>query len=333
MNEGERLNRPDIGVVLELYERMWLIRLIEERLAEDFRAGRLPGGVHLYVGQEACAVGMCAHLQDTDWITSTHRGHGHFLAKGGSPGALMAEIYGKASGACGGMGGSMHVADFSKGMMGANGIVGGGLGISTGAALAASLDKKNAVAVCFFGDGAANQGVFMEALNVSALWKLPLVLFCENNEWSEFSPTSTVTAGRIGDRASAFGVPSIAVDGNDVIAVWDAAREAVDRARTGGGPTLIEAATYRLLGHVEAEANFLSRQYRTPEEVDARRVRDPLTVCADLLRETYLIEETQIARCVEKANINMEKAVAFAEAGEPPPIRHATEFMFANARP
>jgi pyruvate dehydrogenase E1 component alpha subunit len=166
---------------IAMLERMLLIRRVEERLGEEFKAGKLPGGVHLYIGQEAVAVGVCAHLTDADWIASTHRGHGHFLAKGGDPGAMMAEIYGRKTGICRGMGGSMHVADVSKGILGANGIVGGGVSLTTGAALAAQLDGKGAVAVCFFGDGAAAQGVLMEALNLSALWKLPLLLVCENN--------------------------------------------------------------------------------------------------------------------------------------------------------
>src|SRR5271169_703566 len=182
---------------LQLYTRMLTIRRAEECLARLGQEGKFPGGVHLYIGQEAVAVGVCAHLEERDWITSTHRGHGHFLAKGGDPNAMMAEIWGKRTGICRGMGGSMHVADVSKGILGANGIVGGGLAIATGAAFGAKLDGDGKVAVCFFGDGASNQGVLMETLNVSSLWGLPVVFVCENNGFSEFTPSAEVTSGRI----------------------------------------------------------------------------------------------------------------------------------------
>lgn len=227
--------RPEPATVHELYRRMLLIRRMEERLAEVVSSGELPGAVHLYIGQEAVAAGVCVHLDDHDWIASTHRGHGHFLAKGGEPHAMMAEILGRDTGICRGKGGSMHVADFARGILGANGIVGGGIGLAVGAALAAQLDGQGRVAVAFFGDGGANQGVVMEALNLAAIWKLPLLLVCENNGFSEFSPTATVTAGEIAARAHPFGLPGVVVDGNDVLAVWEAAGKAVGRARTGHG--------------------------------------------------------------------------------------------------
>jgi pyruvate dehydrogenase E1 component alpha subunit len=191
------VEEPEVEAALEMHRGMVLIRGMEERLAEVQRSGDLPGPVHLYVGQEAVAVGVCAHLAREDWIASTHRGHGHFLAKGGDPTSMVAEVFGRATGICGGKGGSMHVADLGRGILGANGIVGGGIGLAVGAALAAQLDGKGRVAVAFFGDGGANQGVIMEALNLGAIWKLPLVLVCENNGFSEFSPTATVTAGSI----------------------------------------------------------------------------------------------------------------------------------------
>ena len=274
-----------------LFRRMMLIRKAEERLASDFKAGELPGSVHLYIGQEAVAVGICAHLADSDFITSTHRGHGHYLAKGGDLFAMFAEVRGRSSGICGGMGGSMHVADMSKGIIVANGIVCGCSGIAAGAALAAQLDGKGAVAVAFFGDGASAQGVVSEALNISALWKLPLVLVCENNGYSEFSPTRAVISGNIADRGAAYGVPSVAVDGNDVAAMWQAAHEAVDRARSGGGPTLIEARTYRFHGHVEGEAGFLKTPYRSEEEVEERRNAVAIMrLAADLVARKILDE-------------------------------------------
>ena len=226
---------PTTQVRFDIYERMLLIRRMEEQLGDDFKAGKLPGPVHLYIGQEATAVGVCMQLNNADWITSTHRGHGHFLAKGGAPNQMMAEIYGRDTGICRGLGGSMHVADMSLGIMGANGIVGGGIGLAVGAALAAQLDVSGAVAVTFFGDGAANQGVLMEALNIASLWKLPLIFVCENNGFSEFSPSDTVTAGVIADRGKPFCVPCAQVDGNDVLEVWRTTREAITLARQGGG--------------------------------------------------------------------------------------------------
>ncbi len=316
--------------LLEMYRRMVLIRRMEEQLARDCAAGKLPGPVHLYVGEEAVAVGVCRHLSERDWITSTHRGHGHFLAKGGDPARMMAEIYGRADGICGGFGGSMHVADFSKGIIGANGVVGGGIALATGAALAAQLDGDGRVAVAFFGDGAANQGVLAEALNVAALWKLPLVLVCENNGFSEFSPTATVTAGSIAERARPFGVPAIEVDGNDVIAVWQAANQAVRRAREGGGPSLIEARTYRTRGHVEYEVTFITEPYRDEAEVEAWKARDPIR----RLAERLIAEDPPIAPTLAAIDQEIEEvvraAVAFAEASPEPDPAIARGRMFAS---
>src|ERR1700749_2369617 len=235
---------PTPAEALRLYESMVLIRRVEERLRDDSAAGKLPGAVHLYIGEEAVAAGVCAHLTARDYATSTHRGHGHFVAKGGDVRAMMAEIWGKQEGICRGMGGSMHVADISKGILGANGIVGAGLSIATGAAFGAKLDRDGKVAVCFFGDGASNQGVLMETLNVSSLWGLPVVFVCENNGFSEFTPSAEVTSGRIPDRARAFGVPVAEVDGNDVTEVWRAAGEAVQRGRASGGAAVAGGRTH-----------------------------------------------------------------------------------------
>lgn len=310
---------PDTASLVKMYERMLLIRLAEEKLGALFGAGELPGGVHLYIGQEASGVGVCAHLNDSDAITSTHRGHGHYLAKGGELRPMIAEIYGKADGICGGMGGSMHVADVSKGILGANGIVGGGFGIATGAAWAARLDGKGAVAVCFIGDGAANQGTFMEALNIAALWTLPLVIVCENNGWSEYSATATVTAGALGDRARAFGIPAWDVDGNDVVEVWRAAGEAVSRARAGEGPSFVETRTYRLRGHTEAEVHFLSEAYRTEAEITEWAGRDPLQSARQRLRNAG-VEEADIALIERAVAEKVERdAEAAAQGPEPDP--------------
>src|SRR6266404_5409045 len=241
---------------LALFERMLLIRRAEERLSRACQEGKLPGAVHLYIGQEAVAVGACSALEKRDWITSTHRGHGHFLAKGGELKAMYAEIWGKGTGICCGMGGSMHVADFSNGILGANGIVGGGFAIATGAAFGAKLRGDGRVSACFFGDGAANQGVFMESMNISSVWKLPTIFICENNGVSEFTVSSTITAGKLVDRARSF-MPVTLVDGNDVLAVQSATKEAVIRARRGDGPSYVECTSYRIRGHLEAEDAFL----------------------------------------------------------------------------
>jgi pyruvate dehydrogenase E1 component alpha subunit len=308
---------PAADQLLDMYERMLLIRRIEEQLSADFKAGQLPGAVHLYIGQEAVAVGMCEHLDDSDWITGTHRGHGHFIAKGGDPGPMLAEIYGRENGICRGMGGSMHVADFSKGIVGANGIVGGGLAITAGAALAAKLEGNGQVAVCFFGDGAANQGVFMETLNISTLWGLPMIFMCEHNTFSEFSPSETVTAGELADRAGAFDIPTEVVDGNDVTEVWKAAGTAVHRARSGNGPSFIEARTYRIHGHIEAEVHFLSGTYREEEEIDRWRQRDPIDRLRAQLTSSGIASEAALLEVESRIQEVVAAAEAYAQTGEP----------------
>jgi len=283
----------------------------------------------LYIGQEAVAVGVCSNLTRDDWIASTHRGHGHFLAKGGDPHAMIAEIFGRATGICHGKGGSMHVADFSQGILGANGIVGGGIGLAVGAALAAQLDGQGRVSVVFFGDGGANQGVVMEAINLAAIWKLPLLLVCENNGFSEFSPTATVTAGEIGQRAQPFGVPSVAVDGNDVFAVRDVAEQAVARARLGRGPTLIEARTYRWRGHVETEKSFLSRSYREEQEIAEWQQRDPITRLEAMLLRDGSASQREIDDVHAQVAQTVEQAFAAALADPLPADATAFEDMFA----
>ena len=319
-------NRTPTGEqLLKFYERMLLIRRMEERLRDDNAAGKLPGAVHLYIGEEAVATGVCAHLDDRDYITSTHRGHGHFLAKGGDPKAMMAEIWAKREGICHGMGGSMHVADVSKGILGANGIVGAGLAIATGSAFGAKLDKDGKVTVCFFGDGASNQGVVMECMNIATLWQLPIVFVCENNTFSEFTPSREVTAGRISDRARAFGMPAQDVDGNDVVEVWSAAGEAIERAREGRGPSFIEAATYRIQGHLEAEALFLQGgKYREDAEIEAWKAKDPI----DRLRAQLKGSE---ADAIDKRVADqVEAAAAYAEAGEPADAALPHTLMFVG---
>ncbi len=318
--------QPDRDTQLQLLGKMLLIRSMEERLATLVQGGEISGSVHLYIGQEAVATGVCAHLEDRDWIASNHRGHGHFLAKGGDPRAMAAEILGRETGICHGKGGSMHVADFARGILGANGIVGGGVGLAIGASVAAQLESSGRVAVVFFGDGAASQGIVSEALNVGALWKLPVILVCENNGFSEFSPGATVSAGEIWRRSEAYGVPGMQVDGNDALAVWQAAGEAIARARAGLGPTLLEARTYRWSGHVETEKSFLSAAYRSDAEIAAWRQRDPIEKLAQALISHGCADSVAAirARALEEARMAFDHAMT-----EPlPSAARAFEDMF-----
>jgi TPP-dependent pyruvate/acetoin dehydrogenase alpha subunit len=323
-------HNPDPEKLVAMFERMLVIRETEEYLGAQFRAGELPAGVHLYIGQEASGVGICAHLGDEDWITSTHRGHGHFLAKGGDPYAMIAEIHAKSDGICGGFGGTMHVADVSRGILGANGIVGGGLGIATGAAFAAKLEGNGKVAVCFFGDGAANQGTFMEAMNVASLWKLPLLLVCEHNGWSEFTRSEVATSGRIIDRASPFNIPGFEADGNDVADVWRVSGRALESVRSGEGPALLVTYTYRTRGHVEAEVNFLSQPYRSEEEVAGWVAKDPIERGAALLAEGGVAEE-EISAIRARVKASIEEMAKRARAAADPDPARVRSMMFSAA--
>lgn len=325
---------PTTDDLLVLYKRMLLIRRIEETLRREAAAGTLPGAVHLYIGEEAIAVGVCSQLETSDWITSTHRGHGHFLAKGGEPRAMLAEIWAKRTGICKGMGGSMHVADFSKGILGANGIVGGGFAIATGAAYSAKLRKDNRIAVTFFGDGSTSEGVFMESLNISSLWKLPVIYVCENNKFSEFTVSSTVVSGEIADRARAFKIPTHVVDGNDIVAVTQAAADAVARARRGEGPTFIEAHTYRIQGHLEAEEFMLGGgRYRDKEQIQEWQAvdRDPIERAKTLLQDGGVSAAALSAIEDEVMNV-VQDAVKFAEDSEPADPELAFDLMFVGRR-
>jgi 2-oxoisovalerate dehydrogenase E1 component len=251
---------------------MLLIRGFEQRVAELYRDSEVPGFVHLSIGQEATAVGACWPLRSTDVITSTHRGHGHCLAKGLDPLGMFAELMGKDQGTNRGRGGSMHIADPKIGIFGANGIVAAGLPIAVGAATAAQLRLDSSVAVAFFGDGAPAQGAFHEALNLAAVWQSPVIFFCENNGYAEFSPAATQHGASLERRAAGYGIPYVSVDGNDVVATAAAMQDVVLAARSGGGPTVVEAATYRWHGHYEGDP----QRYRSPDEVQAWEARDPL---------------------------------------------------------
>jgi pyruvate dehydrogenase E1 component alpha subunit len=269
-NTAYELN-PD--ALLAAYRTMRTIRDFEERVHDEFATGEIPGFVHLYAGEEASAAGVCVHLDDRDTIASTHRGHGHCIAKGVDPKEMMAEIYGRSTGSCHGKGGSMHIADLSKGMLGANGIVGGGPPLICGTALAAKLQGTGGVGVAFFGDGASNQGTTLEAMNLASVWNLPAIFVAENNGYAEAtSSTWSVAADNIADRAAGFGMPGVIVDGFDFFAVYEAAGEAIDRARKGGGPTLIEVKFTRYFGHFEGD----QQRYRADEVARARETLDCL---------------------------------------------------------
>ena len=266
-----------------MYRTMQEIRQFEDKVHELFSQGLLPGFVHLYAGEEAIAVGVCAHLSNVDMITSTHRGHGHCIAKGCDIYGMMAEIFGKRNGLCKGKGGSMHIADLDKGMLGANGIVGGGFPLSVGAGLTAKLKNTGGVSVCFFGDGANNQGTFHESINLASIWKLPVVFIAENNGFAEATPFGYASSCKnIADRAASYNIPSEIVNGKDVIAVSDAAKRAIERARRGDGPTLIECKTYRNYGHFEGDA----QKYKT---VEGQQLNTGELDCINLFR-SFLIE-------------------------------------------
>jgi 2-oxoisovalerate dehydrogenase E1 component len=317
----------DSGDLLELHRRMRLIRGFEERVSALYRDGEVPGFVHLSNGQEASAVGACWSLRTTDVITSTHRGHGHCLAKGLDPLRMFAELMGRDGGSNRGRGGSMHIADPTLGIFGANGIVAAGLPIAAGAATAAQLRTDGGVAVAFFGDGAVAQGAFHEALNLATVWKLPVVFFCENNGYAEFSPVATQHAVGLAERAVGYGVAHHAVDGNDVLAVCELMDTVLDGVRSGGGPVIVEAATYRWHGHYEGDP----QRYRTEDELREWQERDPLVVHAAALR-TAGVEDSRVAEVDAAVAAELDDAVAAARAMEPPALASLFDFV-ARPRP
>ncbi|MBI2369341.1 MAG: thiamine pyrophosphate-dependent dehydrogenase E1 component subunit alpha [Deltaproteobacteria bacterium] len=292
------------------------IRQFEEKAKELFQQALIRGGVHFYIGQEAVAVGACAALREDDYITSNHRGHGHCIAKGGRLDLMMAELMGKATGYCKGKGGSMHIADLDRGILGANGLVGGSMPIAAGAALSAKLRGTGQVTVSFFGDGGANIGAFHESLNFAAIWKLPVVYVCENNLYAISTCAAEATAvENIADRAAGYNIPGVIVDGQDILAVYDAVSQAVQRARRGEGPSLLEAKTYRFEGHFTGDPGV---GYRTKEEVEAWRQRDPIAKFRDDLTATAGVDEAQLKAIWDEAAQELEAAVAFAKASPEP---------------
>jgi acetoin:2,6-dichlorophenolindophenol oxidoreductase subunit alpha len=314
--------------MITMLERMLDIRRFEERLAKMFLRGDIPGWVHLYIGQEASAVGVCASLREDDRITSTHRGHGHLIAKGADMARMMAELLGRVGGMCSGKGGSMHIVDFRLGIMGTNGIVGGGMPIAAGAALADTQLGTGRVTACFFGDGAANQGVFLETLNLAAVWRLPVVFICENNGYGEWTRSEDVTAGVIADRGAPLGVPGVRVDGNDVVAVHDVATRAIARARAGDGPSIVETITYRWHGHNEGEEAFAG-SYRSREEQAQWRAKDPIERFCTRLRGMGVLDDRSFAAIDAAASARVEDAVAFAAGSARPTPEEAFTDVYA----
>ena len=315
--------------LIHLFEKMLEIRRFEEKVWDLFGRNLIPGTLHLYIGEEATAVGVCADLRVDDFVTSTHRGHGHCIAKGARLEPMMAELLGKKTGYCKGKGGSMHVADASVGILGATAVVGSGIPIAVGAGLSCKLRKTDQVVACFFGDGASNNGTFHESLNMAAIWKLPIVFVCENNLYAMGTRISNVTAiDNIARRAIAYGMPGVTVDGNDAVDVFQAAREAVERARKGEGPTLLECQTYRHKGH----SRFDPATYRPQEEVAEWMKRDPIVRLRKKLTEEQVLSEEEAAEIDKRIIDEVEAAAEFALGSSYPELGEALEDVFVRAR-
>jgi len=309
------------------YRTMTLIRAFETRVAELYRDGEIPGFVHTSLGQEAVAAGACAALRADDYLTTTHRGHGHVLAKGADVERMMAELFGRANGLCRGKGGSMHVADPSIGILGANAIVGAGMPLAVGAALSSQRLGQDRVAMTFFGEGAVNQGAFHESINLAAIWDLPVVFLCENNVYAEFSDSRSMTrVPSVAERCRAYGVEAERVDGNDVEAVFACASDAVERCRAGRGPALVEAETYRWHGHYEGDA----QPYKPEDEASGWRARDPLAVATARLVAAGLETEDGLAGVQAEMHAVVEAAIEAARAADPPALDEAYEHVYRD---
>lgn len=317
--------KPD--ELIEALRQMYLIRRFEEKAEECYMRGLIHGTMHLSIGQEASAVGACMSLTDSDKITSTHRGHGHCIAKGAEVSKMFAEFFGKETGYCRGRGGSMHIANVEKGNLGANGIVGGGIPIAVGAALAAKHLGTNAITVCFFGDGANNEGAFHEALNIASVWKLPVVFVCENNKYGMSTSTERSTAVKqIATRALAYDMPGDTVDGNDFSAVAEAVDRGVSRARGGDGPSLIESLTYRWRGHSRSDRN----RYRTKQEIKAWQEKDPILRMSNMLTEHGIVDSARIMEIESEVEQIIEAAITFAMESPDPVQADATKYVYAS---
>jgi pyruvate dehydrogenase E1 component alpha subunit len=320
---------PAKPVLHEMLSRMMRIRMFEERVATLKEGSALPGAAHLSIGQEAAIVGACMALGNDDYMTGTHRSHGHPIGKGAALGPLMAELYGKRTGVCKGKGGSMHLADFSVGSLGESGIVGGLIPIAVGAGLSAVMRGTRQVCLCFFGDGAVNEGVFHESLNLASVWKLPVIFLCENNGYAMFTPSRAMSAvPAVAERAAAYAMPGVSVDGQEALDVYEAVAHAAERARDGLGPTLIEARTYRYCDHSEF-GRMNVPNYRTPEEVESWRARDPLDLFAARLTGDGSMTMDEIAKLRTSIEAEVDEAVRFAEASPDPAPEDLTQDIFA----
>ena len=318
----------DTKLFLRMYRRMVMIRLFEEQVNALYTRALMPGLAHLYIGEEAIAVGVCEALRSDDYITSTHRGHGHCLAKGAAIDRMFAELLGKEAGYCKGKGGSMHIADPDTGNLGANAIVAGSAGIATGAAFSAKRLGKGQVAVCFFGEGALGQGVLYEVMNMAALWKLPVIYVCENNMYNEYTHYSETAAGDILLRGPAFGVPSESVDGQDVRAVYAVTKRLVERARKGEGPAFLMANTYRFMGH---HVGDISREYYRPKQEEQiwKTERDPIKVAADAILSQKIADRAGLDKIQSEVKTEIDKAVEFAIAAPYPNVDKVAEDVYA----
>jgi acetoin:2,6-dichlorophenolindophenol oxidoreductase subunit alpha len=315
-------------IALRMYRRMWTIRLFEEQVNQLYMSALMPGLAHLYLGEEAVAVGICEALLPTDYITSTHRGHGHCLAKGASPDRMFAELLGKEAGYCRGKGGSMHIADPATGNLGANAIEGGSAGIATGAAFSAKYLKSGQVTVCFFGEGALGQGVLYEVMNLASLWKLPVIYACENNLYNEYTHYSETTAGDILERGRAFGLHAEPVNGQDALAVYDTAKRLVERARNDEGPSLLVCNTYRYAGHHVGDIN--REYYRSKEEEQKwKSERDPIRTFEKWLLGQELVEGAHLERVQAEVAEEIKSAVAFATSAPYPKAEEVAEDLYA----
>ena len=322
------MKAPDRDTLIAFYRRMLVLRRFEEAAARTYREGKIPGFIHLYIGEEAVATGVCAHLQPEDQIGSTHRGHAHALAKGVPARQVMAELWGRSTGCSGGRGGSMHLFSKEHGLLGTNGIVGYGLHLAAGAAFTAKYQGTSQVAVAFFGDGAANLGSFHEIVNLAAIWELPVVFVCENNLYATELSFLKATAGQsVAARAAGYAIPGVQVDGQDVLAVYEAAGSAIDRARSGGGPSLIECRTYRYVGHHEGDPGT---DYRTQEEIDEWKLRDPILLFGRQLLERYAVDQEELDQIDGEAKRLIQDALEYAGSSPwPSPEQLATK-VFAN---
>jgi len=319
--------RMELEQHLHMYRQMAKIRAFEEQVNELYKSAKMPGLAHLYVGEEGVAVGVCEALKRDDFITSTHRGHGHCLAKGAAVNRMFAELLGKEPGYCRGKGGSMHIADPETGNLGANAIVGGSAGIATGAALSAKMRGTGQVAVCFFGDGALGQGLLYESMNMAALWKLPVIYVCENNLYGEYTPCGETIAGEVLGRAKAFGIHAETVDGQDVVAVNATMRGLVERARRGEGPAFLECKTYRYYGHHVGDVN---REYRTRDEEKEWMTRhDPLQTLAARLTAQRLVEQNVLERIEADVKNEIDAGVQWALAAPYPAPAQVDEDVYA----